>query len=209
MGGGSGPVAALPLDLQRRQSRAAVRYADAQVRCERSGRLVVWSRMLTRYRRSRIRGGSADDAAPILHRLRTRIVEGTLPSTPPKKMYTARATDRHVCTVCSSPLRLDQVEYESDTENQILHLHPRCFELWREVDGQSTVSATSRTVLVVDDRPDARYTIVRGLAAAGFDVRQVGTGGDALRLACLPIHLIVLELMLPDMDGVELLRRLK
>jgi hypothetical protein len=40
------------------------------------------------------------------------------------------------------------------------------------------------TVLVVDDRPDARYSMAHPLATAGFDVRESATGRDALRLAC-------------------------
>jgi DNA-binding response OmpR family regulator len=65
------------------------------------------------------------------------------------------------------------------------------------------------TVLVVDDRPDARYSMARPLAAAGFDVRETATGRDALRLARLRIDAIVLDLVLPDMDGYEVLRGLK
>ena len=65
------------------------------------------------------------------------------------------------------------------------------------------------TVLVVDDRPDARYSMTRPLSAAGFDVRETATGRDALRLARLQTDAIVLDLALPDMDGFEVLRRLK
>ena len=65
------------------------------------------------------------------------------------------------------------------------------------------------TILVVDDRPDARYSMTRPLAAAGFDVRETATGRDALRLARLQIDAIVLDLVLPDMEGYEVLRRLK
>ena len=65
------------------------------------------------------------------------------------------------------------------------------------------------TVLVVDDRPDARYTMTRPLSAAGFDVRETATGRDALRLARSPTDAIVLDIALPDMDGYEVLRQLK
>jgi CheY-like chemotaxis protein len=65
------------------------------------------------------------------------------------------------------------------------------------------------TVLVVDDRPDARYSMARPLAIAGYDVRETATGRDALRLARLRPDGIVLDLALPDMDGFEVLRRLK
>ena len=65
------------------------------------------------------------------------------------------------------------------------------------------------TVLVVDDRPDARYSMARPLAAAGFDVRETATGRDALRLARLSVDVIVLDLALMDMDGFEVLKLLK
>jgi two-component system cell cycle response regulator len=63
--------------------------------------------------------------------------------------------------------------------------------------------------LVVDDRPDARYSMARPLTAARFDVRETATGRDALRLARLQVDAIVLDLVLPDFDGYEVLRRLK
>ena len=65
------------------------------------------------------------------------------------------------------------------------------------------------TILVVDDRPDARYVLVRALAAAGFDVRETATGRDALRLARTSPDLIVLDIALQDLDGFEVCRRLK
>ena len=65
------------------------------------------------------------------------------------------------------------------------------------------------TVLVIDDRPDARYSMARPLAAAGFDVRELATGRDALHLARRGVDLIVLDLVLPDMTGFDVLRQLK
>jgi CheY-like chemotaxis protein len=65
------------------------------------------------------------------------------------------------------------------------------------------------TILVVDDRPDARYALVRTLTGAGYDVRETATGRDALRLARMFPDLIVLDIALQDMDGFEVCRRLK
>jgi CheY-like chemotaxis protein len=64
-------------------------------------------------------------------------------------------------------------------------------------------------ILVVDDRPDARHSMTCPLAAAGFDVRETATGREALRLARLQADAIVLDLILRDMDGYEVLRQLK
>jgi hypothetical protein len=65
------------------------------------------------------------------------------------------------------------------------------------------------TILVVDDRPDARYALVRTLMSAGYDVRETATGRDALRLARMFPDLIVLDIALQDIDGFEVCRRLK
>jgi CheY-like chemotaxis protein len=64
-------------------------------------------------------------------------------------------------------------------------------------------------VLVVDDRPDARYVMVRTLAAAGFDVRETATGRDALLLARLRPDAIIQDTDLRDLDGFEVVRLLK
>jgi CheY-like chemotaxis protein len=65
------------------------------------------------------------------------------------------------------------------------------------------------TILVVDDRPDSRYALVRTLTGAGYDVRETATGRDALRLARTCPDLILLDIALQDMDGFEVCRRLK
>ena len=66
------------------------------------------------------------------------------------------------------------------------------------------------TILVVDDRPDSRYALVRTLTAAGFDVRETATGRDALRLAQQQHpDVIVLDIDLQDTDGFEVVRQLR
>ena len=64
--------------------------------------------------------------------------------------------------------------------------------------------------LVVDDYDDAREMYAEFLAYKGFDVVQAENGLQALALAksLLP-DLIVLDLALPDIDGIEITRRLK
>ena len=53
--------------------------------------------------------------------------------------------------------------------------------------------------------------IQHGAAAGyrGFDVRETATGRDTLRLARLQVHAIVLDLVLSDMNGYEVLRKMK
>jgi CheY-like chemotaxis protein len=64
--------------------------------------------------------------------------------------------------------------------------------------------------LVVDDYDDAREMYAEFLGFKGFDVVQAQNGLQAVALAesLLP-DLIVLDLALPDIDGIEVTRRLK
>jgi DNA-binding response OmpR family regulator len=62
-------------------------------------------------------------------------------------------------------------------------------------------------VLIVDDEPRLRTILCRLLEAAGYATTGVGTGADALRLTMtLDYDLVVLDLNLPDLSGVEILR---
>src|ERR1051325_3679925 len=65
-------------------------------------------------------------------------------------------------------------------------------------------------ILVVDDEPDALELIEFNLKAAGFDVVTAADGEEALKKAraVLPA-LIVLDLMLPEVDGLEVCKILR
>src|SRR5947209_5984751 len=62
-------------------------------------------------------------------------------------------------------------------------------------------------VLVVEDDDEIAEPMVRGLERAGFDVDRVATGADAL--AAEPADVVLLDLGLPDMDGIDVCRRLR
>jgi two-component system response regulator ResD len=65
-------------------------------------------------------------------------------------------------------------------------------------------------VLVVDDEASIREVVAQYLALDGFTVAQAADGAEALRLAeAQPPDLVVLDLMLPGLDGVEVCRRLR
>jgi two-component system KDP operon response regulator KdpE len=65
-------------------------------------------------------------------------------------------------------------------------------------------------VLVVDDEPQIRRALRLVLRANGYEVTEVAAGEDALdALATGPFDLMVLDLMLPDLDGVEVCRRVR
>ncbi len=66
------------------------------------------------------------------------------------------------------------------------------------------------TVLVVDDEPNIRELVQVALQFHGCTVTTAGTGKDALRQAETDRpDLIVLDVMLPDLDGFEVCRRLR
>lgn len=65
-------------------------------------------------------------------------------------------------------------------------------------------------ILVVDDEPDAVELIEFNLEAAGYAVSTAGDGAEALRKARqMPPDLILLDLMLPEVDGLEVCKILR
>jgi two-component system, OmpR family, response regulator MprA len=69
--------------------------------------------------------------------------------------------------------------------------------------------ADSRILVVEDDRPLAA-TLERVLATEGYDVEVAGDGNEALRRARdRPFELVVLDVMLPGLDGIAVCKRLR
>ncbi|MER5647233.1 response regulator transcription factor [Streptosporangium sp. NPDC002524] len=67
-----------------------------------------------------------------------------------------------------------------------------------------------RTILVVEDDPNIRDIVEVALRFHGFGVTGVATGGEALdAVEGGPPALIVLDVMLPDIDGFEVCRRIR
>jgi DNA-binding response OmpR family regulator len=63
-------------------------------------------------------------------------------------------------------------------------------------------------ILLVEDYPPLQTSVAQGLREAGFAVDATGDGADGLHLAKTnPYDVIVLDLMLPGMSGLELLRQ--
>jgi two-component system OmpR family response regulator len=70
--------------------------------------------------------------------------------------------------------------------------------------------ATGDRLLVVDDEGDIADLLTTGLRFVGFDVRAANTGAEALAVAAeFRPHLLVLDVMLPDIDGFELCRQIR
>lgn len=76
--------------------------------------------------------------------------------------------------------------------------------------GPTQTQAGEPLVLVVDDYMDSREMSAEYLGVCGFRAAQAATGEEALRKAfeLLP-DVILMDLTLPDIDGIEVTRRLK
>jgi len=65
-------------------------------------------------------------------------------------------------------------------------------------------------ILVIDDDPVLTGTLKRGLAFEGFTVDTAGTGGRGLAIVRDHVpDLVILDLMLPELDGFQVLERLR
>ncbi|MCS6801013.1 MAG: response regulator transcription factor [Chloroflexota bacterium] len=68
----------------------------------------------------------------------------------------------------------------------------------------------SHRILVIDDDPKILNTVRRGLAYEGYQVDIAGSGEEGLRLAREHApDLVILDIMLPGLDGFEICRRLR
>src|SRR5437660_734656 len=68
----------------------------------------------------------------------------------------------------------------------------------------------TKQVLLVEDEPDVARLVEFNLRSAGFEVQSVARGADALaRAKAAPPHVVVLDLMLPDISGYDVCKALR
>ncbi len=80
-----------------------------------------------------------------------------------------------------------------------------------DVDGGTPVRGGGARVLVVEDEPSVLRVTARMLEQAGFEVLTASNGRDALRRLehAGPVELVVTDAVMPEMGGLDLLRRLR
>jgi PAS domain S-box-containing protein len=76
--------------------------------------------------------------------------------------------------------------------------------------GSTRADTAARRILVIDDSPTFRHELTSALEEAGFDVQQADTGEEGLALAAaIRPDAVVVDGMLPGIDGATVVRRLK
>ncbi len=68
----------------------------------------------------------------------------------------------------------------------------------------------AKTILIVDDEPNARTTLTDIFAEEGYDVIEAANGNKAIEaLTSKKPDIIILDYLMPDMDGVEVLKKIR
>jgi len=67
----------------------------------------------------------------------------------------------------------------------------------------------ARTILIVEDDEPIAAGLVRVLEGQGYSVRRLGQGSGVVRAADSTVGMVILDLGLPDVDGMEVCRRLR
>jgi two-component system, OmpR family, response regulator len=96
----------------------------------------------------------------------------------------------------------------ASADSQTIHRN-RCDDAWMELNGLDSSSGGHR-ILVVDDEPSIVDAVATALRYEGFEVQEAATGREAIEAARrFEPDLIVLDWMLPDIEGIEVGRRLR
>lgn len=74
------------------------------------------------------------------------------------------------------------------------------------------MSESSEVVLVVEDDPITRLSVIRALRREGYYVLEATNGEDALHVMQeyhAPVHILVTDVVMPEMNGAELVTMLR
>ena len=67
----------------------------------------------------------------------------------------------------------------------------------------------AQEILVIDDEPPIRKLLRMGLTTQGYEISEAPNGKKSLELLAQKPDLVILDLGLPDMEGLELLRMIR
>jgi len=67
-----------------------------------------------------------------------------------------------------------------------------------------------KKILVIDDEPIVRISCERSLANMGYEIKSASSGKEGIELLEKePFNLVLLDLKMPDMDGIEVLKKIR
>jgi two-component system chemotaxis response regulator CheY len=85
-----------------------------------------------------------------------------------------------------------------------------CSTRCRRIKRGEEVNNMVKVFLVVDDSPSMRQLISFALKDAGYDVLVAKNGDEALgRLSGAKVDMVITDLNMPEMDGIELIKKLR
>ena len=67
----------------------------------------------------------------------------------------------------------------------------------------------AKVILTVDDSASVRQMVKFALSDAGYTVLEAANGRDALTKLTVPIHLVITDLNMPELDGIGLIKCLR
>lgn len=174
-------------------------------------------RVARHFRLERANLSAADPTAPRL-----------LPAGTARRLHVVplRYTDRSLSVASADPVSLEaereigrlagrsvhfQVSPPSELEEALEEAYPPEEEERHQVPALLSDDLDSPHVLVVDDDPDTRLLLRSVLRNNGFRVSEAKDGPQALEIlgGSEAIHLVTLDLQMPEMHGIEVLRRIR
>ncbi len=120
------------------------------------------------------------------------------------QQFACHAQDTYDTSTVTSPSRADGAG-----------AHGHCFAPQRTfsydtIKAEMEKEAEMKRILVVEDEPQIAHFLRRGLTFKGFEVMITSSGEQALEaMQTFTPDLVVLDILLPDMDGYEVCRRLR
>ena len=96
----------------------------------------------------------------------------------------------------------------ADRPGAVVHHHPAGAQA-RGAAGHRRMSSAPLKVLVIDDEPPIRKLLRMGLETQGYQIMDASNAKTALELMSEKPDLVILDLGLPDMQGLELLHQIR
>ena len=78
-----------------------------------------------------------------------------------------------------------------------------------EAQSMDTLRFSGKNILIADDEEYVRSHLAKRLTLLGLNVLQAGTGNEVLELSDSSLDLIIMDVKMPVLDGLDTARRLK